>query len=844
LLIINNGSFRAAISSRAVFSNEVRGTLFRDYNNGAYYVDPASASYQSSIYTNNWFRPQGATGLYSQSYGYGIYAAGAGGNPYGNMTTYGSGAGGWSGIGISRKWTMMSSGTGNSNNFGIHNSDSSWLWYWNGSYKNTRLGYLVNETSMRAPLFYDQNSTGYYADLASTSDSSIRQRGGTLHGPNVSWGEYLAVGGNGRYNNRASVATTNGNLHLDAKSGRSTYINWYVGGTTYVNGAIQANIYYDRDSTSYYGNFASTSYMNDLRVNILYDRENTAYYFGSGQGDFRGRTGRASEMYSDGWFRNYSSGRGLYNQATGRHFYSPGSSYWHLDGGGSSGGLIIYDRYQASQGSGTGRRGYLYYDSSGFGLLHSGGGWAFRSTSSQTEMYGTNYANDVRANIFYDRTNTAYYFGSSSGDSRFRNTRINSLQIENGAAITSVNGSGRIYMGGNFHIDAYNGNDIYVNYYSNRRFRVWNGSGSESLRVDTNRIVYAFSQIRTPLVYDYNNTGYYSNQASTSNFNQTNHNLIEATRVSFRHAGGNSGQSIGNAYSMFQTSGGWGYPYPALRINYHVGIDMAANPSYQGIRFMNDYNSNTVRFQINGGSSYTYANTWLQVGGGGVGIYDGYNGAHFFPNNQTSYTSWNIYGSRGGYYGIALSQAGYDPHFMWDGSGNGGIYLQGLGRWTQYHSRGNNCTGFGSSATRSGYRVQINGSLWATGNVVAYSDRRKKENIETIENALLKVLQLRGVTYTRILEDHNDERDDSFQGLQMGMIAQEVEEVIPEVVSYDAESDEYGLDYPKMVGLLVESIKDQNVIVESQKEIINNQQKDIDILKEMVYNIQQLMENK
>ena len=108
----------------------------------------------------------------------------------------------------------------------------------------------------------------------------------------------------------------------------------------------------------------------------------------------------------------------------------------------------------------------------------------------------------------------------------------------------------------------------------------------------------------------------------------------------------------------------------------------------------------------------------------------------------------------------------------------------------------------------------------------------------------MKVLQLRGVTYTRILEDHNDERDDSFQGLQMGMIAQEVEEVIPEVVSYDAESDEYGLDYPKMVGLLVESIKDQNVIVESQKEIINNQQKDIDILKEMVYNIQQLMENK
>jgi hypothetical protein len=78
----------------------------------------------------------------------------------------------------------------------------------------------------------------------------------------------------------------------------------------------------------------------------------------------------------------------------------------------------------------------------------------------------------------------------------------------------------------------------------------------------------------------------------------------------------------------------------------------------------------------------------------------------------------------------------------------------------------------------------------------------------------------------------------------MGMIAQEVEEIVPEVVSYDAEADEYGLDYSKMVGLLVESIKDQHAIVEAQKEIINNQQKDIDKLKEMVYNIQKLMEGK
>ena len=44
LLIINNGSFQAAISSRAVFSADVRGTQFYDYNDTSYYVDPASTS--------------------------------------------------------------------------------------------------------------------------------------------------------------------------------------------------------------------------------------------------------------------------------------------------------------------------------------------------------------------------------------------------------------------------------------------------------------------------------------------------------------------------------------------------------------------------------------------------------------------------------------------------------------------------------------------------------------------------------------------------------------------------------------------------------------------------------
>jgi hypothetical protein len=318
-------------------------------------------------------------------------------------------------------------------------------------------------------------------------------------------------------------------------------------------------------------------------------------------------------------------------------------------------------------------------------------------------------------------------------------------------------------------------------------------------------------------------------------------NAVTLNVINSPYAGGNSGITrASKPYSFgFQESGGWGYPYPDMVFQFHTGVSMAANPSYGGIRFFNDYNSTTVRFQVNGGSSYTYANTWLQVGGGGTGIYDPYNGAHFYPNNATSYGSWNMHGNRSGYYGLAISQAG-NSHWMLDGSGNGGHYSQNYGRWIYYHSLGNNCMGIASSATSSAYSLYVSGSIYATSNIVAYSDRRKKENIETIDNALSKILQMRGVSYNRIYEEHIK---DSWTGkTEIGLIAQEVMEILPEVVTHAEDVDEYGINYGNVVGLLVEGIKDQAKIVEEQKEIINNQQKDIDKLKEMVYNIQQMME--
>ena len=101
------------------------------------------------------------------------------------------------------------------------------------------------------------------------------------------------------------------------------------------------------------------------------------------------------------------------------------------------------------------------------------------------------------------------------------------------------------------------------------------------------------------------------------------------------------------------------------------------------------------------------------------------------------------------------------------------------------------------------------------GTVTANSDEKLKENVITIENALDKVLSLRGVEYDRIDSGEH----------QIGVIAQEVEKIIPEVVYGD---EIKSVAYGNLVGLLIEAIKEQN-------EIITNLNKDIDELKNKCY---------
>ena len=97
-------------------------------------------------------------------------------------------------------------------------------------------------------------------------------------------------------------------------------------------------------------------------------------------------------------------------------------------------------------------------------------------------------------------------------------------------------------------------------------------------------------------------------------------------------------------------------------------------------------------------------------------------------------------------------------------------------------------------------KLKVTGSILATQDIIAFSDRRLKSNIERIEGALDKVCALGGYTFMM-----NDKPS-------TGLIAQEVLEVLPEAV-HGSEETHYSLAYGNMIGLLVEAVKELRALI-------------------------------
>jgi chaperonin cofactor prefoldin len=170
-----------------------------------------------------------------------------------------------------------------------------------------------------------------------------------------------------------------------------------------------------------------------------------------------------------------------------------------------------------------------------------------------------------------------------------------------------------------------------------------------------------------------------------------------------------------------------------------------------------------------------------------------------------------------GWTGYQVANGGYYTTFMGDSGGNFGLFRVGIA-WNYYYSIGNNSIGLRGDTTVNWAAAVTNGTMYytsesyATYNMFAVSfvptsDRRIKENFAPLENSLDKLKGLQGVSYNRI-EDITKRRE-------IGFVAQDVQEVLPEFVHYHEDTDVYGIAYDKMTALLTEGLKEEDQKVDA-----------------------------
>ena len=177
------------------------------------------------------------------------------------------------------------------------------------------------------------------------------------------------------------------------------------------------------------------------------------------------------------------------------------------------------------------------------------------------------------------------------------------------------------------------------------------------------------------------------------------------------------------------------------------------------------------------------------------------------------------------------------PSFSFSVSGNGSITTGGQSVFKIEKA----------SSSTPRFEVRADGSVWVNGTMISSSDAKLKKNIETIQSPLNKILQLRGVTYDWISPEEEAKlcgipseeiekqlklseealKEEAEKNISpevkqkiaeekkrktIGVIAQEVEKVVPEVVKTN-ENGLMGVAYDQLIGLLIEGIKEQQALV-------------------------------
>lgn len=235
-----------------------------------------------------------------------------------------------------------------------------------------------------------------------------------------------------------------------------------------------------------------------------------------------------------------------------------------------------------------------------------------------------------------------------------------------------------------------------------------------------------------------------------------------------------------------------------------------------------DYNNlnNKPSTTVANNNTITIAGTGSLTGGGSFTVNQSFDETIFISHADTSALN-GTYGSTDDSVKIDTITVDGNGHITAittgpvSGGGGGGVSGTGttnfLPKWSGSTSLANsrifdNGTNVGVGTSSPVYPLDVVGVIRSTQDIIAFSDARVKENVETITDATEKVRFLRGVTFNKINESKRS----------MGVIAQEVEQIVPEVVHTD-EDGMKAVAYGNMVGLLIEAVKEQQHEIEQLK---------------------------
>ena len=291
-------------------------------------------------------------------------------------------------------------------------------------------------------------------------------------------------------------------------------------------------------------------------------------------------------------------------------------------------------------------------------------------------------------------------------------------------------------------------------------------------------------------------------------------------------------KNYGNSHAIFDASAGtapnWGSPGNANRVISNTNSEVVWSARYPTLMGWNGSNTYGVRVDSarvadTTGALSGYSGTFWTSNNDGAGssldadLLDGINSTSFARVDSSSiFTVPTYFQSNLG----ATSGSLDSPPLQAYSTGNNSAFMS-------FHKSGVYAVNFGLdsdnilriggwSAAANRWQLDMNGNMTVAGELIANSDIKLKENIEIIPNALEKVSQIRGVTFTR-----NDQEDKEKR--HAGVIAQEVEKVLPEVVM-EGNDGIKSVAYGNLVSLLIEAIKEQ-------QEQINNLTDEINKLK-------------